>query len=211
MSRCDSAAMVENTSELLPEPETPVKTVRRRLGSSTLTSLRLFSRAPWTRIRSWLSAAWGTAAGVTGLLGMVIVSPCQLASSHVTRPWAGHQPSRWRSPGPHRLDPAVPAAAPSGGRRSAGGDGRDRWHGATLVEGYDTGFSIPDRSPGGPTDVQLMPSVGPPRAGRYGAPGSSPRRAARALARAWAHAPSMIGTAVSPIRSTAKVMSVFPR
>src|SRR5690606_3377314 len=140
-----------------------------------------------------------------------IVSPCQLASSHVTRPWAGHQPSRWRSPGPHRLDPAVPAAAPSGGRRSAGGDGRDRWHGATLVEGYDTGFSIPDRTPGGPTDVQLMPSVGPPRAGRYGAPGSSPRRAARALARAWAHAPSMIGTAVSPIRSTAKVMSVLDR
>ena len=54
--RCDSAAIVENTSELLPEPETPVNTVRRRLGSSTLMSLRLFSRAPCTRIRSWLSA-----------------------------------------------------------------------------------------------------------------------------------------------------------
>ena len=46
-----------NTSELLPEPETPVNTVRRRFGSSTLTSLRLFTRAPCTRIRSWLSAA----------------------------------------------------------------------------------------------------------------------------------------------------------
>src|SRR5256714_1507899 len=56
ISRCDSAAMVLNTSELLPEPETPVNTVSRRLGSSTLTSLRLFTRAPCTRIRSWRSA-----------------------------------------------------------------------------------------------------------------------------------------------------------
>ena len=32
MSRCDSAAIVPNTSELLPEPETPVKTVSRRFG-----------------------------------------------------------------------------------------------------------------------------------------------------------------------------------
>src|SRR3954449_10004669 len=55
--RCESAAMVSKTRELLPEPETPVKTVSRRFGISTLTSLRLFSRAPCTRIRSWLSAA----------------------------------------------------------------------------------------------------------------------------------------------------------
>src|SRR6266851_3346330 len=53
ISRCDSAAMVPNTSELLPEPETPVNTVSRRFGISTLMSLRLFTRAPWTRIRSW--------------------------------------------------------------------------------------------------------------------------------------------------------------
>src|ERR1043165_5697795 len=57
MSRCDSAAIVPKTSELLPEPETPVKAVSRRLGISTLTSLRLLTRAPCTRIRSWLSAA----------------------------------------------------------------------------------------------------------------------------------------------------------
>src|SRR5215216_4803288 len=56
ISRCDSAAIVANTSELLPEPDTPVNTVSRRFGISTLTSLRLFSRAPVTRIRSWLSA-----------------------------------------------------------------------------------------------------------------------------------------------------------
>src|SRR6185503_17590747 len=48
--------MVPNTSELLPEPEMPVNTVSRRFGSSTLTSLRLLTRAPCTRIRSWLSA-----------------------------------------------------------------------------------------------------------------------------------------------------------
>ena len=56
MSRCDSAAIVAKTSELLPEPETPVKTVSRRFGISMLTFFRLFSRAPCTRIRSWLSA-----------------------------------------------------------------------------------------------------------------------------------------------------------
>src|SRR5918999_5249894 len=66
--------MVPNTSELLPEPETPVNTVSRRFGSSTLTSLRLFSLAPWTRIRSWVSAACGAfAAAFVALL--LIVSP----------------------------------------------------------------------------------------------------------------------------------------
>src|SRR3954451_9904918 len=54
--RCDSAAIVANTRELLPEPETPVKTVSRRFGSSTLMSFRLCSRAPSTRRTSWLSA-----------------------------------------------------------------------------------------------------------------------------------------------------------
>jgi hypothetical protein len=57
MRRCDSAAIVAKTSELFPEPETPVKTVSRRFGMATETSLRLFSRAPWTRMRSWRSAA----------------------------------------------------------------------------------------------------------------------------------------------------------
>src|SRR3954447_22805392 len=63
ISRCDSAAMVPKTSELLPEPEMPVKTVSRRLGISTLTSLRLFTRAPSTRMRSWPSAAVLTSDG----------------------------------------------------------------------------------------------------------------------------------------------------
>src|SRR5699024_8488947 len=56
MSLCDSAAIVPNTRELFPEPDTPVKTVSRRLGSERLTSARLFSRAPCTRMRWWESA-----------------------------------------------------------------------------------------------------------------------------------------------------------
>ena len=56
MRRCDSFAMVPNTSDDLPEPLTPVKTVSRRLGISTDTFLRLFSRAPTTRMTSCESA-----------------------------------------------------------------------------------------------------------------------------------------------------------
>src|SRR4051812_22030373 len=84
MSRCDSAAIVPNTSELLPEPETPVKTVSRRFGISTLTSLRLFSRAPCTRIRSWLSAPCSAGDCVSVLVAMLIVSPsvCRATSRH---------------------------------------------------------------------------------------------------------------------------------
>ncbi len=63
--RCDSAAIVLNTSELLPEPDTPVNTVNRRLGISTLMSRRLFTRAPWTRIASWVSATCAAGAGVS--------------------------------------------------------------------------------------------------------------------------------------------------
>jgi hypothetical protein len=48
--------MVPNTREDFPDPETPVKTVSRRLGRSSETSLRLFSLAPRTSITSWVSA-----------------------------------------------------------------------------------------------------------------------------------------------------------
>src|SRR5260370_4559987 len=64
--------MVSNTSELLPEAETPVKTVSRRLGSSTLMSLRLFTRAPCTRIRSWLSATCSAGDCVSDLVALLI-------------------------------------------------------------------------------------------------------------------------------------------
>src|SRR5215204_2355943 len=73
--RCDSAAIVPNTSELLPEPETPVNTVSRRFGISMLTSLRLFTRAPCTRIRSWLSATCSAGDCVSVLVAVLIVSP----------------------------------------------------------------------------------------------------------------------------------------
>ena len=75
ISRCDSAAIVPNTRELLPEPETPVNTVSRRLGITTLTSLRLFTRAPCTRITSWPSATCSAGDRVSVLVTMFIGSP----------------------------------------------------------------------------------------------------------------------------------------
>src|SRR5580704_950118 len=75
ISRWDSAAIVPNTSELLPEPETPVNAVSRRLGISTLMSLRLFTRAPCTRIDSWLSAACADDR-LPVFVAMLIVPPC---------------------------------------------------------------------------------------------------------------------------------------
>src|SRR5882724_9260897 len=83
ISRCDSAAIVSNTRELLPEPETPVNTVSRRFGISTLTSLRLFSRAPCTRIRSWLSAAWSSGDRLVLVVVLLIVSAQLLDTDHV--------------------------------------------------------------------------------------------------------------------------------
>src|SRR3954451_23483128 len=85
ISRCDSAAIVPNTSELLPDPDTPVNTVRRRFGISTLRSLRLFTRAPCTRIRSWLSAACGAGERVPVLVAMLIVSAELLDAEQVAR------------------------------------------------------------------------------------------------------------------------------
>src|SRR5262245_45346802 len=65
MSRWDSAAIVEKTSELLPDPETPVNTVNRRFGMSRLTSRRLFSRAPRT---SMAPQSFATGRSADGLL-----------------------------------------------------------------------------------------------------------------------------------------------
>src|ERR1700733_7399958 len=64
--------MVSNTSELLPEPETPVNTVSRRFGISILTSLRLFSREPSTRITSWLSATGSVGDRVSVFVALLI-------------------------------------------------------------------------------------------------------------------------------------------
>ncbi len=79
ISRCDSAAIVSNTRELLPEPETPVKTVSRRFGISMLTSLRLFTRAPCTRIRFCRSAACGAASPVAALAAPDFAVPARAA------------------------------------------------------------------------------------------------------------------------------------
>src|SRR6516165_5461316 len=50
--RCASDASVSNTSEDLPDPDTPVKMVILRFGSWSDTSFKLFSRAPRTTICS---------------------------------------------------------------------------------------------------------------------------------------------------------------
>src|SRR3954451_13742923 len=75
--------MVPNTSELLPEPETPVNTVSRRFGISMLTSWRLFTRAPCTRIESWLSPACSARGCVSG--AMLIGSAQLLDADQVAR------------------------------------------------------------------------------------------------------------------------------
>src|SRR5687768_16624753 len=53
-SRCDSVAIVSNTMDDLPEPDTPVKMVILRLGMRSETFLRLFSRAPRISMYSWV-------------------------------------------------------------------------------------------------------------------------------------------------------------
>src|SRR3954447_3752948 len=127
MSRWDSAAIVPNTSELLPEPETPVNTVSRRLGSSTLMSLRLFTRAPCTRIRSWLSAACAAADPVSLVVAVLIV-PVRLVAPR--RP-------RFSIPDPLRCDFAVERV----GRRA----GQFRHH---LGRGLGPGAGLDQRPHG---------------------------------------------------------------
>src|SRR3954470_12006272 len=51
--RCDSVAIVSNTMDDLPEPDTPVKMVILRLGMRNETFFKLFSRAPRISIYSW--------------------------------------------------------------------------------------------------------------------------------------------------------------
>src|SRR6476469_8604853 len=87
MRRCDSAAIVPNTSELLPEPERPVNTVSRRFGISMLTSLRLFTRAPWTRMRSWRSAF--TAGGCLFVLVALLLVAFLLVAFLIVSPILG--------------------------------------------------------------------------------------------------------------------------
>src|SRR5580693_789441 len=93
MSRCDSAAIVSNTRELLPEPDTPVKTVSRRFGISTLTSLRLCSRAPCTLMDSWLSAPCRAGECLSVIVAILVVSLGRLGPGVVPAP-AGrnHEP-----------------------------------------------------------------------------------------------------------------------
>jgi hypothetical protein len=96
ISRRDSAAMVPNTSDDFPDPETPVNTVSRRLGMSREMSARLFSLAPRTWITSWLSAA-GRA---SWWLMSILVEPSMSVNISVTVPVAARPRSPLSQPGP---------------------------------------------------------------------------------------------------------------
>src|SRR4051812_27751370 len=83
--------MVPNTSDDLPDPETPVNTVNRRLGISTLTSFRLFCRAPWTRIRSWLSAGCWLEEAIFAFMS------CRIPSFRFQEPASNDEPQAGRA------------------------------------------------------------------------------------------------------------------
>src|SRR5512134_3483201 len=51
--RCDSVAIVSNTMDDFPEPETPVKMVILRFGMRSETFFKLFSLAPRISMYSW--------------------------------------------------------------------------------------------------------------------------------------------------------------
>src|SRR5262245_11600297 len=76
--------MVSNTSDDLPEPDTPVNTVIARLGMRSETSLRLCSRAPRTSMNPGTSSpavvtrvSGGVAAGDHVRHGATRPSACQ--------------------------------------------------------------------------------------------------------------------------------------
>ncbi len=121
-----------------------MKTVSRRFGMSTLTSLRLFSRAPTTRIRSWLSATCVPDPAALAVPPVVVsaasssLRPCACAghparSCHVLPPWTG-------GPTPRR-DAAPPAVRqrPAGARDRFGTGLRTstRQHGGLLLVGTE--------------------------------------------------------------------------
>src|SRR5690606_10304524 len=130
--------MVSNTSELLPEPDTPVNTVRRRLGSSTLTSFRLFSRAPCTRIRSWRSAACGS----DGRLFFPVLVMCSpsVRRGRPSAPWNARLGRAVRV-GDCPRSPAPPARRAGTGRATARPDGRS----AHLLDADHVARGVPHR------------------------------------------------------------------
>src|SRR5581483_7485719 len=125
--------MVSNTRELLPEPETPVNTVSLRFGISTLTSRRLFSRAPCTRIQSWLSPAWGCGSGsgdcVCGIVAVLIVSPSGSGGPPLVREYDNSQPEN------------VTQGTEMGGRRGGGDRSQER-----AVGGEPSPSPCPDQA-----------------------------------------------------------------
>src|SRR5215213_8712574 len=100
--RCASVAIVSNTTDDFPEPETPVKIVISRLGIRRSTSLRLFSRAP----RIWMYSVTRPSCRAPGgsLLGYAIGTPldaaCEATQAH--RSATHEKGARWEHPCPAR-------------------------------------------------------------------------------------------------------------
>src|SRR5262245_29217814 len=136
--------MVPNTSDDLPDPEIPVKTVSRRLGISRLTSFRLLTRAPWTRIRSWRSAGCSR--------GEAMARSChrnvRLHTAAVHRDFGTTR--RMAAPGPGSLPYCQPWAdgAAEGGRHEAyepdGPDNGEPDRGGDIRDGGDDDLAAAD-------------------------------------------------------------------
>src|SRR5688572_25355984 len=158
--------MVPNTRDDLPEPETPVNTVNRRFGIATLTSFRLFSRAPWTRIRSWSSAACCWEGGIWRLEVKAAVTLGWGSGRGAERVapvgHESHQQPHHRAPdqriGRSELERVARIQRGQGKRlqrEDRGGDWRERWH--PLGGGRDDQQNAADqlqRSQHAPADVR---------------------------------------------------------
>src|SRR3954453_143492 len=143
ISRCDSAAIVPKTSELLPDPETPVNTVSRRFGIWRLTSLRLFTRAPCTRIQSWLSATCDAGGCSSVFVAMLMGSPSPGRDAGAVSVGARCA----TCPAPHR--PNIPERSPSRPRTGVTRAGR----GSTpCAWGRRSGWGDPDEVARGVTE-----------------------------------------------------------
>src|SRR5699024_5580899 len=134
------------------------KAVSRRLGSSTLTLSRLFSRAPCTRIRSWPSA--GCAGGCSVRLSASArlsdsarLSAVCVTGLDVTAP--GGRPPRFA-----RRRPVPPPPGPTS-RRFFGGLRPEITEEPPTRDGDREDGGMPD--PQGPVDATRVPRfAGPP-------------------------------------------------
>src|SRR5919108_1236092 len=163
--------MVSKASDDLPEPERPVNTISLSRGRSSVTFLRLCSRAPWmTRRSEPTSRVYRRAA--TRLPGPV---PPRRAASIL----GGH------GPGPPR-DPALSrgrGALPQGLRAGLRSDRRTERPGPLARRTLDRLHRLGPGEARGDARDERVPGAGRRRTGPAGHRGSSPRRWGQVVAR----------------------------